>query len=341
VTTADWGGMSLDVMKATVSRRELLLRGTSALAVSMPLASALARTQTATAARSTSSCVVGAFANPANARLTFAEAQRVIAAREQLIGQPLRIVSTFVAWEEPFPNEGHALDRDAGRAPLIAWDGRTDLAAIAAGRHDALLRARAHACREFAAPIYIRWAAEFNGEWNPCYGRARGFVAAWRHIVRTFRDAGAANVRFVWCPFAVVGRPRAHEEWGRYYPGDRYVDWVGMDGYNWGSARTWSRWHTFREIFQPLYEDYARRRPLMICEIGSTELGGDKAAWIHDMGARLMREFARVRAVVWFDTNKETDWRIDSSEASLHAFRTVVGHPRYRGAVLGPAARRA
>src|SRR5262249_43958521 len=176
-------GIMLDRPITTYTRRELVLRGSYALAAATPLVSTLARPVTASAGRPTSSCVLGAFANPENARLTFAEAQEVSAAREKLIRRPLRIVSTYVAWDEPFPNEGHALDRDAGRTPLRAWDRRSDLSAITGGSQDSLLRARARDCRAFGAPVHLRWASEFNAEWNPCYGRPRGFAAAWRHIV--------------------------------------------------------------------------------------------------------------------------------------------------------------
>ena len=62
----------------------------------------------------------------------------------------------------------------------------------------------------------------------------------------------------------------------------------------------------------------------MICEIASAERGGDKAAWIAEMDAQLRGRFSKVRAVVWFDTNKETDWRVDSSAASLRAFRKIL-----------------
>jgi Glycosyl hydrolase family 26 len=307
-----------------LTRRELVVRGASAAVLASPLVQWLARSDAALAAP-VRRWSFGAYVNPANVQLTFDAAQKAFAARESLLGARLRIASTFVAWEEPFPNEGHELDRSAGRAPLIAWDGLRDLRAIAAGRWDSLLRERARACAAFGAPIYLRWGAEFNGEWNPCYGRASDFVAAWRHMVSVFRSSGARNVRWVWCPFTVQ-RPRrgGPEDWRPYYPGHRFVDWVGMDGYNWGTTRAWSRWQSFSEIFGALYADYAGRRPLMICEVASAERGGDKAAWIADMSAKLAGRFSKVRTVVWFDTDKETDWRVDSSPSALRAFRSIL-----------------
>lgn len=306
------------------TRRDLVLRGAAGLLAASAVGR-LASSDVATAAPHARGWRLGAFVDPQDRRgMTFAEAQRAREHLEAQLGRPLALTSTFVGWDEPFPNAGHVADRDEGRTPVVAWEGRRDLAAIAAGRHDALVRQRARECRAFGAPIYLRWAAEFNGEWNPAYGRPRQFVAAWRHLVSRFRHEGATNVRWVWCPFAVQPPRRRAEAWRQYYPGDRFVDSVGMDGYNWGTARPWSRWQSFAEIFGPLYRDYAGRKPLMVCEVGSAEVGGDKAAWIRAMGAGLAGRFSKVDAVLWFHANKETDWRIDSSPAALRAFRSIA-----------------
>lgn len=306
------------------TRRDLVQRGAVGL-LAGSLVGRLAWSDVASGALHASRWQFGAFVDPDDRRgMTFAEARLARERLEAQVGRPLQLTSTFVAWDEPFPNAGHVTDRDEGRTPVVSWEGRRDLAAIASGRYDALLKRRAQECRAFGAPLYLRWAAEFNGEWNPAYGQPRRFVAAWRHLVTTFRGAGATNVRWVWCPFAAQSPRRAAEQWRQYYPGDRFVDRVGMDGYNWGTARPWSRWQSFAEIFGPLYRDYAGRKRLMICEVGSAEVGGDKAAWIRAMGAQLAGRFSKVDAVLWFHANKETDWRIDSSDAALRAFRAIA-----------------
>jgi hypothetical protein len=311
-----------------LTRRDLVARGALALVATSPVARSLLRAGNAFAAPAPRRWAVGAYVNPTETRLTFVDAAQAKTRLESLVGSRLDIASSYVAWEEPFPNEGHVRDRTAGRTPLIAWDGRRDLTAIVSGRWDSLLRERARSCRDFGAPIHIRWAAEFNGEWNPCYGRTREFADAWRHLVGVFESEGASNVRWVWCPFATQPPHRpAEAAWQAYYPGDRYVDWIGMDGYNWGTARSWSRWQRFGEIFGALYRDYAGRKPLMICEVSSAEVGGDKASWIDDMRAELSGRFSRIQAVVWFDSNKETDWRIESSPRALRAFRAAVADP--------------
>ena len=312
------------------SRREFLLRSAGALAAASPLLRLAAHAEPALAARIRErTCAIGAYANPANRRMTFAQAQQAVSLLESRLGHRLQIVSTYAGWEEPFPNDGHPLDREHGRVPLVAWDAPADLRAVAAGRWDALLRERALACRDLGAPISLRWGAEFNGAWHNAYGRGPAFARAWRHVVTTFREAGARNVSWVWCPFAVDAIRVPADDWHAYYPGDRFVDVVGMDGFNWGTARSWSSWQSFAEIFGPLHDDFVRRKPTMICEVACAEAGGDKAQWIAEMGRQLAGRFSHVRALVWFDANKETDWRIDSSARALEAMGTVVRGARY------------
>lgn len=311
-----------------LTRLDFLLRGGAMLVVSLPLARAALSASSALAANGLPRCELGAFVPPATRGVSRVGDSGLYRGFEALAGRKVRIGSSFVAWTEDWPNELHVRDREEGRIPLIAWDGRRDLAAVAGGRWDGLLRRRAAAVREFGSPVRVRWGAEFNGSWNPAFGRSEAFVAAWRHVVDVFRAEGAANADWVWCPYAFSERSGVND-WRPYYPGDRYVDWVGMDGYNWGATRSWSSWQSFSAIFGPLYRDYAGRKPIAICEVASAEAGGDKAAWIRDMGFQLRERFPAVRSLAWFDIDKETDWRINSSQSSLAAFRGVVADPRF------------
>jgi len=73
----------------------------------------------------------------------------------------------------------------------------------------------------------------------------------------------------------------------------------------------------------------------MIAEVASTESGGDKAAWIRKaFFEQIPNRFPRIRAVVWFHADKENDWRVNSSDSSLRAYREVVASVRYQGDLL-------
>ena len=227
-----------------------------------------------------------------------------------------------------------------GAIPMITWepwiaDRKTfqqpdfTLRKITAGRYDDYLRRAATEVRTLNRPVFIRFAHEMNGSWFP-WGRGINhntpvdYRQAWRHVVRLFRDEGATKVRWVWSPN--ISGDGGQPDFSKYFPGDRYVDWVGLDGYNRGGLGE-ARWKSFAKVFAPSYRVATKlsRRPIMIAETGSTNRGGSKAKWIREgLGRVLPRAMPRIRALVWFDRVKETDWRIDSSPSTLRAFRGTV-----------------
>lgn len=198
------------------------------------------------------------------------------------------------------------------------------LAAIAAGAHDAYLVRWARQIKQYNGPLVIRLAHEMNGSWYPwaegVNGNAPGsFVAAWRHVVSVFNGQKVRNVSWLWAPNA----PYAGTVPLRgLYPGDAFVQRVGLDGYNWGTSQPGSSWQEFGSVFGPGVAELRQltRLPIYVGETASTEIGGDKAAWIRGMWTWLA-EHPEVRGVTWFDFDKETDWRVTSSPAALDAFR--------------------
>jgi len=157
-----------------------------------------------------------------------------------------------------------------------------------------------------------------NGDWRPWCAGVNGntsaeFVSVWRKVYSIFRREGATNARWVWSPISQCGDSTPFKE---PYPGDDYVDWVGLDGYNWGTMQYWSRWQRFTEICGKSYSTLTKmsRKPMMIPEIASAESGGDKATWIRNTFLQeVSAKYPRIKAVVWFHAKKETDWRINSS----------------------------
>lgn len=195
---------------------------------------------------------------------------------------------------------------------------------IAAGAFDRYLRSYAASVRSYGRPMVIRFAHEMNGTWYPWAAGVNGntaadHVAAFRHVHDVFASAGVANVTWAWVPN--VPYPGS-TPLPSLYPGDAYVDQVGLDGYNWGTSQSWSTWQSFWQVFGEGVGQLRSitGRPIWLGEVGSTESGGDKAAWITDLFTTLA-EHPEVRGFTWFSFDKETDWRIDSSSTSLEAFR--------------------
>jgi hypothetical protein len=209
---------------------------------------------------------------------------------------------------------------------------------IVAGRYDAYIRQFAADAKNWGRPFFLRFAHEMNGNWYP-WGTAPGnvsknshaqYIAAWRHVHDIFARVGATNVRWVWC--TNVEQPNTGPVMADY-PGDRYVDWLALDGYNWGGTPGHA-WQTLAQVFGPSYSEvtHLSDKPVMIGETASAEEGGSKAAWItQGFLSTIPQQLPRVRVVLWFDAKVEHDWRVNSSSASLAAFRQVAAAPIYHG----------
>jgi hypothetical protein len=247
---------------------------------------------------------------------------------EQAMGRSLDIHHNFYTWDEAFPTDVERSDLQDGRIPMISWNGRgVTTRAIAAGRYDDLIRQRAQDTKALGQPVLVRWFWEMDGkkkaEWA---GTPDQYVAAWKHIVGTFRTAGADNVRWVWCPNASAfndGEAQA------FYPGGDFVDWVCGDGYNWAPGRAGDEYRSFKEIFSGFYFWAAQQnKPIMVGEFGVQERkASEKADWINATRETIKTDFPQMKAIVYFSANKDYDWRLTTSESAIAAFRQMANDP--------------
>lgn len=219
-----------------------------------------------------------------------------------------------------------------GVTPVITWQPQTYVQDIAAGKYDGYIRQVARECKQFGKPVFIRYAHEANGAWYNWSQYPDAVKSSSQRIYKIFQEEGATNVAFVWCPnFDSSGK----NNWLQYYPGDNYVDWVGVDFYNWAK---WPR--TFDAMVKDVYMEFASRKPIMIGETASAEnftpapgfnnpATQNKSQWITDMFTAMNTKYPRIKAFIWFDITKEDNWKIRSSQSSLQAFRAGVANPRY------------
>ncbi len=275
------------------------------------------------------------------------------------IGRMPRIAMSYRDWNEGWSTaliEPRFIDPIVARGavPMITWLPRLDsgdpvqqpaysLATIAAGAYDPHIRRAAREAAAFGGPLLLRLAHEMNGSWASWGAGVNGntpsdYIAMWRHVVSIFRAEGATNVRWVWSPNVYGGGSSptraSASPFQPFYPGDSWVDFVGLDGYNWGTLHP-AGWCSFANVFGPSYDALTKLtdKPVMIAETASAEAGGSKAAWIRAIPGVLQSRMPRVRALIWFDRDKETDWQIASSPASEAAFRAVASSSLLSGGV--------
>ncbi|MGY1832989.1 glycoside hydrolase family 26 protein [Geodermatophilus sp. SYSU D01180] len=250
-------------------------------------------------------------------------------------GEPPSLVLSYAALAAPPPLAGLDAVAARGATPVLTWEpwdpadgGRSTLAEVAAGAWDGRLWEWAEALRDWGRRVLLRFAHEQNGDWYPwavgvAGTTARHHVAAWQHLAEVFRHAGAGNVELVWNPNV---RYRGASPMADTWPGAAAVDRVALDGYNWGAVPGHGGWQAPADLFGPSLDelrDLAPGTPVLVAEVGCAESGGDKAAWITDLVAWLDAQ-ADVEAFVWFDHDKETDWRLASSPASARAIRRAL-----------------
>jgi hypothetical protein len=217
------------------------------------------------------------------------------------------------------------------------------LARIIDGSFDGYLQEFAQKAKAWGHPFFLRFNWEMNGFWFPwsegVNGNKRGeYVAAWRHVHDLFAAAGANNITWVWCPN--VNTYGDLDKLGPLYPGDRYVDWTCLDGFNWGVRRGAPGWLSFNKIYHSTYRQVRRlapKKPMMIGEIASSDKGGSKAAWIKDMLRKVRTRYRKVRAIVWHDVeDRGTHWPIESSSRRARkAFRKGIGNRAFRPNLFG------
>lgn len=273
---------------------------------------------------------------------------------ESQVGQPTGIVHWYQPWgadesrgtwyQPDLKIETLRTIAERGATPMITWEAwgtvngadPSRVQTIPTGVYDAYIDGWATGLRDFGGPVYLRLFHELNNQVYPwAYGNngnsAGDLIAAWRYVHGRFAELGATNVAWVWAPTT----ENLLVSFRTLYPGDDYVDWLGVDGYNGGDIHSewWGGWVSPEDVFEASLNSLtaiSQTKPIMIVETATVEQGGNKAAWIDELYIELPQQFPQVRAILWFNApwgdDDRADWHIDSSPSSLAAYRSALEH---------------
>ena len=242
-----------------------------------------------------------------------------IPARHRRAHPACRVLQPFTS---PFQRWDAQQATALGALPLIQLNPRhVSLKRIAAGRYDERIRRYADAVRAFRCRVVLSFGHEMNGwryTWGLPWTKPGTFIAAWRHIHDIFASEHASNVIWSWDPSHLY-QHYAHKsaslasEW---YPGDAYVDWIGLDGY----LRTGT---TFGDIFGLQLRNIrsVTSKPVYIAETGVAR-SPSQAAQIAGLFAAVRKY--RLAGLVWFDLDGKEPWRLQGRPAGLAAYRRAV-----------------
>ena len=262
-----------------------------------------------------------------------------------------------------FPKESAEILRNLGVLPFIRLMPRSSLDTyvdeeeftldnIIDGKFDEKLKKWAQDARDFGSPILLEFGTEVNGDWFPWCGAVNGggktdgygdpavpdgperFKDAYIHIYNIFKEEGASNITW-FIHYIAYSWPEAWwNTMASYYPGDDYVDWIGVSVY--GALTPTEVWQEFTEIMDDIYDELTSispGKPIAILEFGVTDNhpNGDKAEWIRDALISLKDgDYPEVKAISYWHSRWENDngtisnLRLDSSLDVLNAYKSII-----------------
>ncbi len=260
------------------------------------------------------------------------------------------LLHIYTAWgskpEQQFPELQVKTILELGSTPVITWEPwLSDFVAenfptplrkaefrdagglrdIARGKYDSYIKTWAQAAAQINQPIFLRVGHEMNDPyrypWGPQNNSAKDFILAWKHIHSIFRLQGATKVIWIWSPHPAYGFFEA------YYPGKKFVDYIGVGILNYGTVANWSKWWSFKDIFGKHYKELAQfNKPIMITEFGCLKVGGNRNQWFSEALRDLPQKYPLVKSIVYFhfsDDNTTTqqalNWYFLNDKATIHS----------------------
>jgi mannan endo-1,4-beta-mannosidase len=243
---------------------------------------------------------------------------------ESLTDVNLGVVTYYSGWGELFKASFAAeLDR-RHIVPLVQIQPTTvSLAEIVNGSQDGYLVAYANAIRLYGRAVILSFGQKMNANWYSWgyeHASPTEFVAAWRYIVNLFRQEGADNVTWLWTVNSLTGAGKRAANPDQWWPGSKYVTWVGVDGYYSFPNET------FTALFGPTIADIHKvtSLPILIPETGAAPRAS-KAAKVASL-SRGVRN-SKMLGFVWFDAKGAEDWSIDTPPA-IAAFHAAANEVR-------------
>jgi len=245
-----------------------------------------------------------------------------------------------------------------GEVPFIAWQpdlnaSTNNIHAIADGQFDPYIIARALECKAYGKPIFIRFAHESAFGHYPWSNDPTDVVAASQRIYNIFHEYGATNVAFVWtvnCPSEDYDQG-ALATYLKFYPGDQYVDWVGMDTYDIPNFE-----RNFSREVSGFYNYFCVQhgKPMFIAEVGVADdltntkkfnVSPDalnKAEWINDFFMDLQNQYPKIKGFAYWDCDAGdmgSSWKLTGNsvydgKTDLQWFKYYLDSPRYLNKIL-------
>ncbi|HRF58985.1 MAG TPA: glycosyl hydrolase [Fimbriimonadaceae bacterium] len=267
---------------------------------------------------------------------------------ELVVGKSHAMYFFYLGYGRPLPMDWVRYLAKHGKYVHIALEPNDGLRFV---KDDAYLRKLADDMARSGARIFLRFASEMNGPWVNYHGDPQLYKEKWRLVTRVIRER-CTNVAMVWCPYATPLRPIPD-----YYPGDEWVDWVGVNMYNvtyFNQDRDTPAHHVEpTDLLDPVYRAYADRKPIMIAEYATTHFSalenkpviGFAEDNIRRLFKALQSRYPRVKAINYFNSNnlllahrQNNNYTVTGDPRVLVAYRQAIAPEYFLDAPTSPVA---
>jgi hypothetical protein len=282
------------------------------------------------------------------------ESYESIIGLEDSVHTKFPVISIYTAWgskkSQVFPQLRVQAISDLGSIPMITWEpwlndfseeefpflknkkdkNSEGMKEIAQGKFDSYIDKWATGAKNANTPIFLRFGHEMNDPyrypWGPQNNKPEDFIAAWQHMTDRFKAIGADNIIWIWSPHP------AYTTYPLFYPGHKFVDWIGVTSLNYGTVASWSQWWTFHDIFGKFYDSVSLyKKPMMVTEFGSLPVGGNRAVWFSQAMDSLPVKYPALKGLIFYHatsdnttTYKSLDWSFENDKPSADAVRNSI-----------------
>jgi beta-mannanase len=246
-----------------------------------------------------------------------------VASFHRSTGAHLRIIEVYNPFPGPFQSAQAQQIESQHALPLIQLNPRRiSMGSLASGAYDSDIKGYAGQVKAFGCYVALSFGHEMNGWWYPWglpWTRPKVYIAAFQHFHDVFAAAGVRNVIWSWDPTHQYSQYRPGKvayPASKFYPGNHYVDWIGIDGYV-GAGQN------FNDVFKYQLNDIRRltRKPIYLAETGVGD-GAHEVRQIQNLFAGIWRW--HLAGLVWFDLNRKNSWSLDGKPTKDAAFRQAV-----------------
>jgi len=292
------------------------------------------------------------------------------------VGRKPALWTLWSDWGDPasraFPTDTVTMLKSKGIAPVIMWEplnpsNQTDctnwsnakvLERLQPGYVPPIdhpeydyyeyVKAWAEAAKASGSTILLRVMHEMNGYWyiwgvGRCSNTYASIKSVWRtiwNIVKGPEGVGATNVKFVW---SVTGTNYI----GTVWPGDTYVDYIGISAFNWGKNTKPGSFDAWRSMVTAIGKTMSAitnkinsQKPIIIAELGSADKAGCatcKPDWVSTGYPATYKKWSRIKAIVYLNMDLTaqgaTDWRLTTPPLTMNRYKVLAGQARFQGLI--------